>query len=369
MTLRQSFVQYVRHGGHQACVSLQIGAGAGFDAKLAGKQWNSEATIADTLAAYAQVGGLVLVNVGLPEPGEVVPAAAWNTRTTSDDAHTRIIERALECPFGLLQWRCVEQPRHGATPRVYPVTMDTDNPFDIIRWYADQYGHMIDIAPELLGPVLTEIGQQGAVSVQWNLQPFELFGLASVDTLAMLASLEADAYRRTCDHIRDINAALARAVVGAGADFVFLGGPAAEMISPSLYEQFIIPDSEVLSEVVHEAGGLVYSHICSPIEPFLTMGFYNRMGIDLFETLSPPPVGNVDNLADARRCLDRDICTRGNIGLDVLLQGPVERIEQATIEVLQATSGYKHMVAASDYLFYDVPLEHVRAVVRTVQQW
>ena len=93
------------------------------------------------------------------------------------------------------------------------------------------------------------------------------------------------------------------------------------------------------------------------------------MGIDLFETLSPPPVGNISDLAHAREILDPQICTRGNIGLDLLLNGTVEEIEAATIKIIEATEHHKHMVAASDYLFYDIGLDNVKTVVRTVKNY
>ena len=64
--------------------------------------------------------------------------------------------------------------------------------------------------------------------------------------------------------------------------------------------------------------------------------------------------------------MNDNVCTRGNIGLDILLNGSLEEIEKATIDVLEATRGSKHMVAASDYLFYDIPLENVKQVVKTV---
>ena len=65
--------------------------------------------------------------------------------------------------------------------------------------------------------------------------------------------------------------------------------------------------------------------------------------------------------------LPDEMCTRGNIGLDVLLTGTPDDARAAAEAVLVATRGHKHMVAASDYLFYDIPLENVRAVVETVQ--
>ncbi len=171
------------------------------------------------------------------------------------------------------------------------------------------------------------------------------------------------------EKIVKIDSRLFQAVAAGGADFIFLGAPAAEMLSPRMYEELIVPYSKRVTTAAHEAGLLIYSHICSPIEPFLTMGYYNQMGIDLFETLSPPPVGNVASLKDAMNKLDDKICTRGNIGLDVLLNGTPEEVKQKTIEVLEATAGRKHIVAASDYLFYNTPEENVRMMADTVKEY
>jgi uroporphyrinogen-III decarboxylase len=99
------------------------------------------------------------------------------------------------------------------------------------------------------------------------------------------------------------------------------------------------------------------------------MGFYNRMGIDLFETLSPPPVGNVGSLAEAMGKINPDICTRGNLGLDILLDSSPEEIETRTLEIIESTAGRKHIVAASDYLFYDVPEGNIRKMAEVVSEF
>jgi uroporphyrinogen-III decarboxylase len=106
--------------------------------------------------------------------------------------------------------------------------------------------------------------------------------------------------------------------------------------------------------------------LCSPVQPFLDLGFYNEMGLDLFETLSPPPVGNVQSLAEAMTQLDPAICTRGNLGLDVLLNGTPEDVRRGTETILRETAGRKHLVAAGDYLFYATPEANVAAMAETV---
>lgn len=366
MNARERFIDCVQNGTPKPFVSLQIGAGAGFDCKLAGKEWISEGTFEDTVRAYEMVGCEPLFNIGLPELGPIVASLHWRQKHENSDTF-RITHRYLDTPFGQISFQLNEQKTHGVTPVKYPLTANSPHVFDIVNYYAEQHAQAVDKLPDLLTPLLDQAHTYGPVSVQWNVQPFELLCLMSVDQLVLLVMMEPQAYRQCCDLIRDVNIELAKAVFACGADFIFLGAPGAEMLSPQIYENFIVPDSQRITEVVHQVNGLIYSHICSPVEPFLSMGYYNRMGIDLFETLSPPPVGNVPSLKKARQGLDQNICTRGNIGLDLLLNGTQAEIEQATLEVIEATKGSKHMIAASDYLFYDIPLENVKTVIKTAQ--
>lgn len=363
-TQRDRFLSFIRHGGAHPFVSLQIGAGAGFDTKLAGKEWVSETTLEDTLHAYEIVGGAALINLGLPDLGQAVPELAWKTETWESGGEKRT-RSWLETPHGTLEWVFHERPRQGSTPVKYPIAFG--DPLDPVRWIIDrQYAALPKVA-ELVGPVVEQVHPEWPVCLQWSVQPFEMLCLATVPDVVMFAMTDMDGYRALCDRIRDLNVALCRAVIGAGADFIFLGGPGREMMSPLLYETFMVPDSQAVTAAVHAAGGLVYSHICSPVQPFLDMGYYGQMGIDLFETLSPPPVGNVESLADARAKLPASMCTRGNIGLDLLLNGTPDAVRAAAERVMDDTRGAKHMVAASDYLFYDIPLENARAVVEAVE--
>lgn len=366
MTPREKFIDYVKHGGEEPFVSLQIGGGAGFDCKLAGKEWLSEGTLDDTIAAFEMVGSQAFFSIGLAAFDNLVPELTWETETKTE-GDKRITDRQLQTPYGPLHFQYQEKKKVGVTPFQYPITIDDS--LDKVLWYAEQHLKAIPYIKELITPDMEQAQLYGPVSIQWNIQPFELFGLATVVDLVMYAMLKPQSLRAACDVVRDVNIELIKEVFRCGADFIFLGGPGAELASPKIYEEYLIPDSQAIASVAHSCGGLIYSHICSPIEPFLSRGYYNQMGFDLFETLSPPPVGNVDNLTKARSILDRQICTRGNIGLDVLLNGTVEDIEKATIEVLEATRGSKHIVGASDCLFYDISLDNAKAVVRTVREY
>jgi len=276
-----------------------------------------------------------------------------------------ITDSELNTSVGTLHQTVVEDKRKGAFRKEPPAKCVDD--LGVLEYYIDA-ALASDLSPlrEQIASVVSAISGRAALSIQWAMQPYELLCFPDTVTTVMLAFDAPELFRRIMDKILKLDVRILPIVADGGADFVFLGAPAAEMVSPRYYEEFIIPYSRELTEEVHSRGLLVYSHICSPIEPFLKMGYYNRMGIDVFETLSPPPVGNVASLKDAMSEIDPEICTRGNVGLDVLLNGTPETVRSVTQEVLSATAGRKHIVAASDYLFYDIPEENVHAMADVV---
>ena len=95
------------------------------------------------------------------------------------------------------------------------------------------------------------------------------------------------------------------------------------------------------------------------------------MGIDLFETLSQEPVGNVESIEDAFKKLDEDICTRGNIGLDELISSSPQEIMNHCEKILKTAKrmGRKHILAASDYLFYDIKKQNVHAMCEATKKF
>lgn len=367
MTNRERFLDMVKNGGKPIC-SPQIGAGAGFDTRLAGKEWVTQTTLEDTLDAVSRFDIVPLINVGCDY--ESALPIQWRCAHREELGNDKVTaDYVLDTPAGSLTRQITETRREGCFQPKYAVTGESD--LDAMEYYIDALADITDFSSvtRQVRDTVDKISGRGALSVQWAAQPYELMCFPNTVDTVLLHNDQPERCLAMMQKIIEIDRRLFQAVADGGADFIFLGGPAAEMVSPSIYRRLILPYSQIVSAIAHESGLLVYSHICSPIEPFLTMGFYNQMGIDLFETLSPPPVGNVKSLKDAFTKLDSAICTRGNIGLDVLLNGSTDEVRRKTLEVLEACAGRKHIVAASDYLFYHTPEENVRVMADTVHAY
>lgn len=367
MTKREQFVSYVKQGGQPIC-SPQIGAGAGFDARLAGKEWLTEVTLEDTLSACERFDMVPMINMGPLPYEEMAPVLAWQETGRRETPRRKEWETQLVTPVGTLTRNYIEEPVNGVMMTKYAVEDGDD--LKVLDWYLDVVlDSDFSAQTEHIQKVVRWLDGRAALDVQWGMQPYEILSFPNTVDTVFLANDYPELFTRLMDKVIRLDEKMLDALQKADCDFVFLGGPGAEMLSPKYYENYIIPGSQTVTQMAHARGFQVYSHICSPVEPFLTMGFYNRMGIDLFETLSPPPVGNVQSMGDAITKLDPHICTRGNVGLDALLNKTPAEIRELSLAILEQTRGRKHILAASDYLFYNIPEENVAAMCAAVREF
>ncbi len=106
----------------------------------------------------------------------------------------------------------------------------------------------------------------------------------------------------------------------------FAGGP---MISPRMYEEFVLPYEKQVIDAVQAQGHVIYTHTCGSIGDRLEhMIATGTAGID---TLDPPPLGTV-NLADAKAEVGGRVFLKGNMDSVAILQAATadEVLEHAT---------------------------------------
>ena len=368
MTDREIFIDYVKNGGKKQLCSPQIGCGAGYDAKIIGKRFCSEAGLEDTMAVNKRYNMLPLYNIGL-DPLMHCTEIKWITDNFSKTSEK--IEKTSHCktPYGTMQRHYVEHPEKGGFNIINAINSADD--LDMLEYVIDCGLSCSDFScyAKLGADYNRLIGQDGALSFQWCMQPYEMLGYPDTVTTALLPYDDEPRFFRLMDKILELDFKIIDALALSGIDFVFLGGPGSEIISPAYYEKYLVPYSRLVTDYAHSRGLLIYSHICSPIEPMLSKGYYNQMGIDLFETISPTPEGNIKSLADALSKLDDQICTRGNVSLSKMLTGTPQSIKQEIFDIMDASRNRKHIVAASDYLLYDVPEANVSALCSAVADY
>jgi hypothetical protein len=132
-----------------------------------------------------------------------------------------------------------------------------------------------------------------------------------------------------------------------GIDFMSDSSYGLEMTSPALFAAMDLPYIRAFSTWAHDHGSLFWYHNCGFTRQLIADGTFNTLGVDVLETIAPPPEGD-NELADARRALDRRICSKGNLNLQLLRDGTPEMISAEVASIGRAVKGYAHIISTAD---------------------
>jgi len=368
---REKLINYVKNGGEKFLFAPAIGANGGFETKLAGKTWISQTTLEDTKAACRRFNAIPLYRKWPYGVYDLTDSFQFEHRTEALGAGYNHIS-TLKTPVGSRVFRYIETEFIGDNPVEYYVKDEED--LDILEYVLDALLEVNDFSliTEDIKKFRAQIGEEETMMVIWaSHQPYELLNFPDNVACAILATTERERYIHLMDKVLALNEKIIPAVAKGGADFIGITGPGSEMISPQYYKDFIVPYSKQVSDMAHDAGCLLYAHFCAKIEPMLSMGYYNQMGIDFFETLSEAPVGNVASIADAFEKISPTICTRGNIDLGAMQNETPEQIYERSMKILETAKrmGRKHILSATDFFMYDTKEENVQAMCRAVRDF
>lgn len=148
----------------------------------------------------------------------------------------------------------------------------------------------------------------------------------------------------------------------AGFDYLFYCVSGTEFSSPDFFRKWTLEDTKKVFKKWREMGGFILWHTCGHVKKLIEEGFYNELKPDIFETLSEPPVGNLPGLRWARERIDENIITRGNIPLNILLEGTEEEVRESVQRVREETRGFRHIIGLSDDVLPNTPLANCLAL-------
>jgi hypothetical protein len=152
-----------------------------------------------------------------------------------------------------------------------------------------------------------------------------------------------------------------------GIDFMSDSSYGLEMTSPGLFASMDLPYIQKFAAWTHERGGLFWYHNCGHTSRLIREGTFNTLGADVIETIAPPPEGDND-LAESRRCIDRRICTKGNLNLRLLRDGSPDEVALQARRIVQAVRGYPHVFSTADAVLPGTPPENFIALVRALRE-
>ena len=177
-----------------------------------------------------------------------------------------------------------------------------------------------------------------------------------------------DTYRRSEEAICRAALYVFGIAMEEGIDFMSESSAGLEFTSPALFDTQDLPYLRALARWTHEHGGLFWYHNCGFTRELILSGRFNRFEADVIETLSPPPEGDNEDLAESRRHLDESICSKGNLSLILLRDGTVEEVVEATRQMMRDVRGYAHIYSTADAVLEGTPPENLAAFVRAIRQ-
>ena len=156
------------------------------------------------------------------------------------------------------------------------------------------------------------------------------------------------------DFVVELGLRFGRAQIEAGADLLGVGDPAASLVGPQIYREFVWPYEKKLIDGLHEAGGAVRLHICGNTTDILPdMG---RLRCEIVD------IDSMVSMADAREAMGPDQILAGGVDpVAVLQNGSPETVRKAVSECHRA-AGSRYIVAAGCEVPPDTPVANVQAL-------
>ncbi len=213
---------------------------------------------------------------------------------------------------------------------------------------------------------LDYIGQLG-INAPWSCGG--VFNLVctfiDVQDLLMDALCDPAYYKEYMSFFADISRQDSECYAESDYDVVGLQGNMANgaMMGAEHFKEFVLPYEKRAIEPLREVNKPVLYHNCGIALNLLPC--YKELGIKIYETLAPPPVGDTD-LKEAKELFkDTDIVLCGTFDqVEFLKKGKPSDIFAKAAEIVEIGKvGGKYIFAASDYIEQNTPLENVKAML------
>jgi len=330
-----------------------------FAAPIVGKEYASEVTT-DELMEVAEICGFdPILRMDATALWPSVETLQMDTRIEQAEGLRRTYT-TFACPAGQITMT-VEEPKQTSGTCIKD-GCDSPQIYDVIEWYFHEIlAHREGMAEEAK-KFTAKYGERAALEVGW-LTPVELYFMAYPNIITQYLD-HRDRHREVMELHLEVIEAMVQACAAADFDALYLSGPPIELIGHNLYDEMGLSYLIRSRQIAHQAGLWFHFHNCGHIKRMLKEGTYNHLLPDLFETLAPPTMGELEDLRWAREQLDKRICTRGNMDLEFLKTSTPQQVAQQAAEILKETEGYRHIVATADEMLTGTPTENVRAMVQ-----
>ena len=296
-----------------------------------------------------------VVDVAIGEGLDLVGTMACfdRVRTLPDGAYTD-------------EWGCTYRPSQDQVD--HPIRGPIANQSDL-----DRYEFPDPEAPQRLGGLERLVEKaKGKLAVNFHCRVAFMWSvfLMGMDRLLMAMALEPSLAHQLFSKVADVNIAVIRRAVRAGADTISLGddycGNQGPLMSPGMFSEFILPHLTLAVTAIHEEGAKCIKHCDGNTWPLLDMMV--EAGVDCINPLEP--VAGMDMAEVKARFGDR-ICMMGNIDCaELLCYGAVTEVEQAVRDCIRkGARGGGLIISSSNSIHSGVKPENYAAMIRAAHEF
>jgi len=158
----------------------------------------------------------------------------------------------------------------------------------------------------------------------------------------------------------EVGMRFARAQCEAGADVIGIGDPAASLVGPKLYQEFVWPYEKKMVDGLHAMGVRARLHICGNTRRIL--GDMGRLGCDFVDVDSLAP------MTEARKEMRPAQVLLGNLDPVRDLRNGTPQTVSSTVAACHREAGPRYIVGAGCEVPRDTPAANVRAMVRYARE-
>lgn len=218
-----------------------------------------------------------------------------------------------------------------------------------------------------IGVIKQALGDSGIIGTWGPHGPFNVSSLLiKHEELYSLFLTEPEFYERLMNFSLKRSYAYIRALDDAGTDVHCVGGNVpGGFLGKKTYDEYILPYEKKLIAVAQEKGKAAMYHNCGEIMNLVES--YIALGVKCVEPFSPPPLGDVADLAKAK-ALSRGAYSMlsGVDQVNILQKGTTEQVEQKTEAAMKAGKpGGGFIMQSVDFLEYGTPEKNVETYVKT----
>ena len=160
----------------------------------------------------------------------------------------------------------------------------------------------------------------------------------------------------------DHHRAILKRVLKQGADVIFEPWYNCSMSvgwSPDQYREIFLPFIRQNIDLIHEHGALVDHYNDGKMDPVLED--LADAGCDIVETLSPPPMGDVD-LASAKKRIGDRVCLKGHIDqVNLICYGKPDQIRETVRNAIDTAGPTGFILGTADSVRPESPPENIKA--------